>query len=300
MLGGGRSGNDPAIRMVIKAIFRPDLRPKRESMTVVQAQRIEPSTGPAAILIGALCFAAIFIVPAAAHAEGLFDFLFGGQHRWTPPDATPYAEPPPPSAPIGRVAPPPMGAESVYQGDSGTGRTVAYCVRLCDGQHFPLGHMTNATPVETCRAMCPASKTKVFFGSEIGGAAARDGQRYADLDTAFIYRKQLVANCTCNGRDAFGLAPYDASNDPTLQSGDIVSTKDGFVAFNGKRGQSDAFTPVDTSAVTAQLMPAASSARLTRRPAPAASPPPAADEDPGTITPSQAQRPLVDMGGQSR
>jgi hypothetical protein len=260
-------------------------------MTVAQAERIEPSTGPAAIVIGALCFAALVIVPSAAHAEGLFDFLFGGFHRPAPPDATPYAEP-------STVSPPPLGQESVRQGDSGIGRSVTYCVRLCDGQHFPMVHVTNATPVETCRAMCPASKTKVFSGSEIGGAVARDGQRYADLDTAFIYRKQLVANCTCNGRDAFGLAPYDMSADPTLQPGDIVSTKDGFVAFNGKRGQGDGFTPVDTSAVTAQLMPAASPVRLTRRPAPAAAPP-AADEDPGTITPSQTPRPFVDIGGQS-
>jgi hypothetical protein len=285
-------GNDPAARMVVRVVFGPDLRPKPKGMTVVQAQRIESSIGSAAILVGALCFAALVIVPAAAHAEGLFDFLFGGFHRPAPPDATPYAEP-------STVSPPPLGQESVRQGDSGIGRSVTYCVRLCDGQHFPIGHVTNATPVETCRAMCPASKTKVFSGSEIGGAVARDGQRYADLDTAFIYRKQLVANCTCNGKDAFGLAPYDATKDPTLQPGDIVSTKDGFVAFNGKSGQSDAFTPIDTSTVTAQLMPGASPARLARRTGPAAVPPPAVDDDPGTITPSQTPRPLVDIGGQS-
>ncbi len=37
-----------------------------------------------------------------------------------------------------------------------------------------------------------------------------------------------MANCTCNGRDAFGLASFDVKNDPTLRPGDIVSTKDGF------------------------------------------------------------------------
>ena len=26
-----------------------------------------------------------------------------------------------------------------------TGRVIAYCVRLCDGQHFPLEHLANAT-----------------------------------------------------------------------------------------------------------------------------------------------------------
>jgi Protein of unknown function (DUF2865) len=86
----------------------------------------------------------------------------------------------------------------------GGGRYVAYCVRLCDGHHFPLEHTANAAPIETCRAMCPASKTKVFFGSGIDHAAARDGQRYTDLDRAYAYRDHLVANCTCNGRDALG------------------------------------------------------------------------------------------------
>ncbi|HUD86158.1 MAG TPA: hypothetical protein VMR17_06870, partial [Xanthobacteraceae bacterium] len=66
-----------------------------------------------------------------------------------------------------------------------------------------------------------------------------------------------------------------------------------------ERGQDDAFTPVDTANVTAQLMPNATPARLSHRTAPAASPPPAADEDPGTITPSQTPRPFVDIGGHS-
>ncbi len=246
----------------------------------------------AAIIVGALSAASITAMPHPARAGGLFDFLFGGfQRPAPPPDVNSSAEPP---APVGRVAPPPMGIESVRQGGGDTGRSVAYCVRLCDGQHFPMEHMANATPVETCRAMCPASKTKVYFGSEIGGAAARDGQRYADLDTAFIYRKQLVANCTCNGKNAFGLAPFDMSSDPTLRPGDIVSTKDGFMAYSGKSGKSAAFTPVDPSSVAAELNPGASRVRLSQR-----AEPPRADDDPGTIAPPQNPSPLVDLRGQS-
>ena len=52
-----------------------------------------------------------------------------------------------------------------------------------------------------------------------------DGSRYADLDTALLYRKQLVAGSTCNGRDRFGLAHVDVNTDPTLRPGDIVATK---------------------------------------------------------------------------
>ena len=78
-------------------------------------------------------------------------------------------------------------------------RTACGCVT----GSVPVEQIVNGTPAETCRAICPYSKTKVFVGSEIGAAVAQDGQRYAALETAFLYRKQLVANCTCNGKDAF-------------------------------------------------------------------------------------------------
>ena len=66
--------------------------------------------------------------------------------------------------------------------------------------------------------------------------SARDGARYADLDSAYVYREHLVPNCTCNGKDAFGLATFDVKSDPTLRPGDIVATKNGFMAYAGKRG----------------------------------------------------------------
>jgi len=230
----------------------------------------------------ALAAVAAFALPAeAAYSAGLFDFLFGGFHdRPTPPPAArPYAEP------MAPIAPPSLGSESVRGG--GGGRSVAYCVRLCDGQHFPMEHITNATPVETCRAMCPASKTKVYFGSEIGGAMTRDGARYADLDNAFLHRKQLVANCTCNGKDAFGLAPFDLSSDPTLRPGDVVSTKDGLLAYTGKTARGDSFVPVKPSSAAARLNAAASRKQSARRNDPAI------DDDPGTIAmPERAPAPV--------
>jgi hypothetical protein len=179
---------------------------------------------------------------------GFFDFLFGNDQPAQQPQS--YAEPPPPA--LGRIAPAPLAPENVQRSAS-TGRAVAFCVRLCDGHGFPIERSANATPIETCRAMCPASKTKVFFGSEIGGAVAKDGERYAALDTAFTYRQQLVPNCTCNGRNAFGLAPFDLSSDSTLKPGDIVSTKAGLMAFTGRSGKADAFTPVDPASIETEL-----------------------------------------------
>lgn len=228
------------------------------------------------VLGGALAAAAIIVAPDFAQAQGLFDFLFGGFQRQAvpPPPVSSYAEPPP-------MAVAPERRDRIVGG--GGGRYVAFCVRLCDGQHFPLDHNASATPVETCRAMCPASKTKVYFGSEIGAAVAKDGARYADLDTAFLYRKQLVAKCTCNGKDAFGLAPFDLSSDPTLRPGDIVATKDGLLAYNGKAGKVDAFSPVDPARIAADLKAGAAPRVASSR----SDPEPSIDDDPGTITPSQ-------------
>lgn len=184
-------------------------------------------------------------VPQAARAAGLFDFLFGGS-RDRPTPARSYAEP---SAPTASAQ---YSPETVHD-YGGSGRTVAFCVRLCDGEAFPLAHLANATPVEACQAMCPASATKVFFGSQVDGAVARDGTRYAELENAYVYRKHLVANCTCNGRDQFGLAPLRIADDPTLRPGDIVVTQKGLVAYAGRNGQGAAFTPVDPSSVMSEL-----------------------------------------------
>jgi hypothetical protein len=128
-------------------------------------------------------------------------------------------------------------------GPSGT-----YCVRLCDGRYFPMQRQSNATSVQACSAMCPAAETKVFNGSEISHASSGNA-RYADLPNAFLYRKQIVAGCTCNGRDTFGLAPVDVTNDPTLQAGDIVATKDGLQKYTGSQAQlrkGAGFTPVNS------------------------------------------------------
>ena len=231
----------------------------------------------AAVLAGALASAATMTAPDLARAQGFFDFLFGGPQQQPPP---PHPNPAAPPTGVGRVSPAPLGQERVNEGGaSSTGHAVAFCVRLCDGQHFPMGQMTNATPAEICQAICPKSMTKVFFGGEIGGAVARDGARYSDLNTAFLYRKHVVANCTCNGKDPFGLATLDVKTDPTLRPGDIVSTKDGLVTYSGKSGQSPAFTPVNPATLAAGSNPR-SSRQVPPQPA---EPPLEVDDEPGTI-----------------
>jgi Protein of unknown function (DUF2865) len=126
-----------------------------------------------------------------------------------------------------------------------------YCVRLCDGRYYPVSSAGNATPVQMCSAMCPASKTRIFRGGEIDNAVDDRGARYRDTEQAFAYRTNLVSGCTCNGKDAMGLAAIDVMADPTLQPGDIVATADGLQVFQGAAGDAHRtaeFTPVAKSA----------------------------------------------------
>ena len=73
------------------------------------------------------------------------------------------------------------------------------------------------------------------------------GERYADSENAFVYRKALRADCTCNGRDAAGLAPVDLTLDTSLRPGDVIATTDGLVAYSGVKVGNNLtaeFTPV--------------------------------------------------------
>lgn len=160
-------------------------------------------------------------------AQNLFDFLFGGFRRPASSAPAPSAQPNP--APMDSMRP--EGA--ITQG--GGGKVSAYCVRLCDGRYFPVQGRGRAGADNMCHAFCPASVTKTFVGSAINHARAHDGQAYADLTNAYLFRDKLVADCTCNGRDALGLAPVDISLDTTLRQGDMVATTEGVVAYQGER-----------------------------------------------------------------
>jgi hypothetical protein len=171
-------------------------------------------------LVALTAFAIAIVTPVThASAQGLFDFFFGGRQQ------QPETPPPPTSAPPVNV---PRGSNVAAPSTPSTSGGVggyAYCVRLCDGRYFPL-QRSNTTPEKLCGMLCPASQTKVFYGSEIDHASGRDGGRYAGLANAYLYRKKEIAGCTCNGKDVFGLAPIDLASDPTLRPGDIVNRAD--------------------------------------------------------------------------
>ena len=193
-------------------------------------------------IIAVSALAAALLAAAPASAQGLFDVLFGrAAPRQAPPQALSYAPPEPRQA-----APREREGRDSGSVNVGSGRATAFCVRTCDGRHFPIQRHRNATQAQLCSAMCPAAKTMVFSGSAIDHAVGPKGERYANLENAFVYRKQIVPDCTCNGKSAFGLAPVDIADDPTLHAGDIVATKTGLVAYTPGRSRSadGSFTPI--------------------------------------------------------
>jgi hypothetical protein len=198
---------------------------------------------------------------SSAEAGGFFDALFGGFSAPPRPVARAYADP---SADVRSE----RTERSEAPASSSSGRRT-FCVRLCDGRFFPLMAANNATPVETCNAMCPASKTRVFHGgTEIGAATDANGARYSSLEQAFLYRKTIVPGCTCNGKDVFGLAPVDVMADPTLRRGDIVATSDGLKAFEGGRSEAHKtadFTPAQNARVSGSLRERLSSLRVSEK-----------------------------------
>src|SRR5436305_4433967 len=191
------------------------------------------------MLVAMVVSAPVALAPRAASAEGLFDFFFNPpkqQQRQAPAQANFFADP----FGLNQQPAPPKPVTSAGSGP-------AFCVRSCDGKYFPVSTRGGATPVQMCQAFCPASATKVFFGSSIDGASSSTGERYAESENAFVYRKALRADCTCNGRDPAGLAPVDLALDNSLRAGDVVATASGLVAYTGARlgtGQTADFTPV--------------------------------------------------------
>src|SRR5213592_1003271 len=178
----------------------------------------------------ALCTLAL--VPAA-QAQDFFSALFGGFGGGRP------------SAPVIRLPfwgeGDPLPRVGYYSSGS-----QAYCVRTCDGRYFPVSASDSQSRAAACSSLCPASETRIVYGSNIDNAATENSKPYSELPNAFRYRNELVAGCTCNGKDQIGLAPVRIENDPTLRKGDIVAGADGLmVAGRGadKRGASLNFSP---------------------------------------------------------
>jgi hypothetical protein len=193
---------------------------------------------PAKLALGGAILLAAMATSPSALGEDFLSALFGafGAHRPQPPmTPLPYAGEGSAGAPDGDML---QRARPPYASPGGS---QAYCVRTCDGRYFPISNPGNQSRAASCSSFCPASETKVVFGGNIDSAVTESGKPYSELPNAFRYRNELVAGCTCNGKDPVGLAAVKIENDATLRRGDIVAGADGLmVAGRGadRRGAS--------------------------------------------------------------
>ena len=213
--------------------------------------------------------AALFVVlPATDASAQFFSRIFGrGEYREVPPPSHAYARPDRGDPGSGN---PFSDFFGVFRGDRDKGEDknkgnafANYCVRTCDGKFFPVnrGGKGDLSLGKVCEAMCPAAETKIFSGAGIENATATDGKKYMSLPNALAYRKGIVNNCSCNGRDPFGVVSIDLQNDPTLRTGDIVVRPNGLAVFRGNAAphKTSDFTPIKNApnmnpALVKQLM----------------------------------------------
>lgn len=175
----------------------------------------------------------------SAHAEDFFSALFGGfRARQAPEIRMPF-----PGDDAPRYDPPRQRAS--YGGGT------AYCVRGCDGRYFPAQGNDAESKAQSCKSFCPTSETSLVYGGNIDDATTESGKSYSELPNAFRYRNEIVAGCTCNGKDPVGLAQVKAEDDPTLRKGDIVAGASGLVVANrnanDRRGVAMNFSPLPES-----------------------------------------------------
>jgi hypothetical protein len=209
--------------------------------------------------VGAVIAVGVLSAAPAVQARDFISALFGAfsdNPALAPANLSPAPVQPERSAPLpfasesdrfGRAVAP-ARPHVPYSGVSysGGGGDQAYCVRTCDGRYFPISASDSQSRAASCNSFCPASETKVVYGSSIDSATTEKGKPYSELPNAFRYRNELVAGCTCNGKDQLGLAPVKIEDDPTLRKGDIVAGANGLVVAaraSDRRGASLNFSP---------------------------------------------------------
>jgi hypothetical protein len=178
-------------------------------------------------------------LPLSAHAEDFFSSLF--RAFGAPPPVPPSYR-----APFGHDD----DAIEMPRRRASYGGGQAWCVRSCDGRYFPITGPDANGRAASCNGFCPASQTALVYGNDIDSAVTAEGKPYSELPNAFRYRKELVAGCTCNGKDPAGLAAIPLENDPTLRKGDLVAGDKSLqvVTRNASRDGGPNFTPLPESA----------------------------------------------------
>ena len=108
-------------------------------------------------------------------------------------------------------------------------------------------HPTVRAGRRRCSSFCPASETKVVYGSNIDSAATENGKPYSELPNAFRYRNGTGRGMHLQWQGPESVSrPLRIESDPTLREGDVVSRCRGLMVTGrgaDKRGASLNFSP---------------------------------------------------------
>ncbi len=103
----------------------------------------------------------------------------------------------------------------------------------------------NASRAASCNSFCPASETKVVYGSNIDNADDRQRQAlFRAAERVPLSQRDSSAAAPATARIQVGLAPVKIENDPTLRKGDIVAGENGLMVG---RPRSTSAAPSSTS-----------------------------------------------------
>lgn len=125
-------------------------------------------------------------------------------------------------------------------GTAGLANGTSYCVRLCDGFAFPVGHADSGSKSgqeAACQLACPGAETALYSapqGAKDIDAAMHAGRPYTALPTAFRYRQVYDKACACRGVGE-SQSPAALLTDFTLRRGDIAMTRIGMRHFDGSK-----------------------------------------------------------------
>jgi hypothetical protein len=105
---------------------------------------------------------------------------------------------------------------------AGTFRTL--CVRSCDGYYFPISFSTTRERFEadqaSCEQACPQGDAHIYYHRTSGegpeSMISLTGSAYADLATAFSYRKGLNPSCSCGQPAGDDLLPAHRGSEAAI------------------------------------------------------------------------------------
>ena len=181
---------------------------------------------------------------AAVQQGGFFDKIFGNRPTFGPGDL-----------------------------QSGNYRTI--CVRTCDGYYFPISFSAPAAKFQddarTCQRMCPSAEVALYTyhnpGEEVAQAVSIEGRPYSELPTAFRYRTEFNAACSCKKPgQTWADAMKATGNDQTVEQGDIVVNEDRAKKLSQPRTNTGKPLPAGPRANTQSPAPAEAAATVTEPP----------------------------------